>query len=115
MKSIIAGNVKKIITQKGFKQNVVAKRAGYNEKMFSNMLNGRKKITDNDIPPIAIALGVTPNDLFFGDSISQPLVGEAECKKDTLLNHEEGMTFMEDQQSRVLNRPVNDATTKAVG
>lgn len=115
MKSIIAGNVKKIITQKGFKQNVVAKWAGYDEKTFSNMLNGRKKITDNDIPPIAIALGVTPNDLFFGDAIIQPIVSETECKKETSLNYEEGMTFQVDQQSQGLYKPVNDAANKAVG
>lgn len=49
MQSTIAKNVQKMIRQKGVKQYVVAKMAGYSEKSFSNMLNGRKLITDNDI------------------------------------------------------------------
>jgi transcriptional regulator with XRE-family HTH domain len=64
LKSAIAGNVKRIITDKGFKQSSIAKIAGYDPKVFNNMLNGRKLISDYDIPPIAKALGVSPNDLF---------------------------------------------------
>ena len=64
MKSEIAGNVKNIIKKQGYLQKSIAKRAGYNEKTFSNMLNGRKIITDYDVKNIAIALGVEPNDLF---------------------------------------------------
>lgn len=64
MESIIAGNIKRLIREKGLQQRAVAARAGYNEKSFSNMLTGRKLITDCDIPPICAALQVTPNDLF---------------------------------------------------
>ena len=38
--------------------------AGYDPKIFNSMLNGKRNIQDNDIPPIANALGVTPNELF---------------------------------------------------
>lgn len=67
MKSAIADNVKKIIKVKGLKQNALAKRAGYTDKTFSNMLNGRKVITDVDVSNIANALGVEPNELFAMD------------------------------------------------
>lgn len=61
---LVALNTKKIIRDKGIKQYVIAKKAGYNEKTFSAMLNGRKLIKACDIPPIANALEVTPNELF---------------------------------------------------
>lgn len=64
MKSVIAHNTKKIIDQKGYKQSAIARKAGYDPKVFSRMMTGRKLIADYDIPPIADALGVTPNDLF---------------------------------------------------
>lgn len=47
----------------GYKQCAIAERGGYGEKEFSNMLNGRKRIQVYDIPKLAKALGVTPNDL----------------------------------------------------
>mgnify|MGYP000795546220 CR=1 FL=1 len=64
MKSEIAENVKSIIKEKGLLQKAVAKRAGYGQKAFNNMLNNRKVITDRDIIPIAKALDVEPNVLF---------------------------------------------------
>ncbi|MCL2350594.1 MAG: helix-turn-helix domain-containing protein [Defluviitaleaceae bacterium] len=56
-------NVKRIIAERGLKQGAVAKKAGYTEKAFSNMLNGRKIISALDIVKISAVLGVTPNDL----------------------------------------------------
>lgn len=64
LKSIIAKNVKYIIKQKGLKQGAVGKMAGYDCKAFSNMLNGRKIITDTDVLKIANALDVEVNALF---------------------------------------------------
>ena len=71
MKSIVAGNTKRIIKNGCFKQGAIAERAGYDPKQFSNMLNGRKIISDVDVMKIANALGVEPNDLYrvkHGDS-----------------------------------------------
>lgn len=64
MKSVIAENIKSIIREQGYKQSAIAVKAGYDPYKFSNMLNSRKMIADYDIPPIATALGVTPNELF---------------------------------------------------
>lgn len=64
MKSAIAENVRRIIRHKCLYQAAVAERAGYKYKTFSNMLNGRKIITDVDVMRIANALEVEPNELY---------------------------------------------------
>ncbi|GAA0265818.1 hypothetical protein GCM10008922_26180 [Faecalicatena contorta] len=64
MKSAIAENVKRIIKDKCLKQGLVAEKAGYNQKAFSNMLNGRKVITDVDVAKIANVLEIPVNELF---------------------------------------------------
>lgn len=61
---MVAENTKKLIEEKGFKQKHVALLAGYTEKKFSAMLNGRSTIREMDVMRIANALEVTPNDLF---------------------------------------------------
>lgn len=61
---LVACNIKQIINDKGFMQKRVAEKAGYSQKKFSDMLNGRKRICDNDVLNIANALEVTPNELF---------------------------------------------------
>ena len=63
--SDIIHNIRHIMDTKwrGFKQNAIAERGGYDPKDFSNMLNGRKRIQVSDIPRLAEALEVTPNDL----------------------------------------------------
>ena len=58
LKSATAENIKKIIRKKRLLKLAVAERAGYNYKTFSNMLNGRKIITDVDVMKIANALEV---------------------------------------------------------
>ena len=50
--------------QKCLKQGAIAKKADYDGKVFSNMLNGRKIITDLDVIRIANALEVEPNELY---------------------------------------------------
>lgn len=61
---IVGENVKRILSAKGIKQKTIAERAGYTEQTFSNMLNGRKNIYDEDVLRISRALEVLPNDLF---------------------------------------------------
>lgn len=63
-KSVIAENVKAIIKRNCLSQGAIGEKAGYNNKTFSNMLNGRKIITDTDVARIANALEVAPGDLF---------------------------------------------------
>lgn len=68
--SAVALNVKRIIKERGYKQGAIAKKAGYKEKTFSNMLNGRKIISEQDIVQLTNVLEVTPNDLLDAKSFS---------------------------------------------
>lgn len=61
---MIAENTKRIIKDRGLKQNAVAIKAGYNPKTFNALINGKKIMRETDIYKIAIALDVTPNQLF---------------------------------------------------
>lgn len=63
-KSVVSENIKRIIKSECLKQGAIAEKAGYDGKVFSNMLNGRKIITDVDVLRISKALDVTPNELF---------------------------------------------------
>ena len=47
--SIVAENAKRLIYEKGLKQQAVAKKAGYKYNSFNSMLNGRKVITSDDV------------------------------------------------------------------
>ena len=60
----LADNIKSIIRKKGILQSALAKKAGYSKQQLSNMLQGRKLIRADDIPKIASALSLTPNDLY---------------------------------------------------
>lgn len=64
----VSKNIKFIIFKKGLKQCAVAKKAGFTATAFCDMLGGRRLIRVCDIPNIARALDVTPNDLFATDN-----------------------------------------------
>ena len=67
--NVIASTVKKIISDRGLKQYVVAEKCGYTRTRFNDLLNGRKLITEQDIFKLCDGLEVTPNELFgFGKS-----------------------------------------------
>ena len=59
-----AGNIARLIKEKGFKQGYIAALAGYTPQEFSDMLNGRRLIKSCDIPKIAYALGVGTNEIY---------------------------------------------------
>lgn len=60
----IVNNIKRLIKEKEMKQCVIAKRSGYGEKVFSNMMNHRTRIPADAIPKIAKALEVDVGTLF---------------------------------------------------
>lgn len=62
--SIVVENVRRILSERGLKQGIVASSAGYTYQSFNNLMNGRKIITDTDICRLAVALNVSPNELF---------------------------------------------------
>lgn len=60
----ITDAIEEIIKQKGLKKSAVAKKIGLTPQQFSDMLNGRRIIKAWEIPLLAKALGVQPNDFF---------------------------------------------------
>lgn len=62
--SYVAENTRRIINERGLKNNAIAKKAGFSEKQFSAILTHRRVIKDVDVIAIANALEVTPNELF---------------------------------------------------
>ena len=62
--NVVSENIRNIIAEKGLKNKAVAQRAGFSEKQFSALMNGRRTIKDVDVVAIANALDVTPNELF---------------------------------------------------
>lgn len=63
-KSVVAGNVRTIIDELGYKHAVIAERAGYTRQQFSDILTGRKLILADDCIRLRNAIGCTYNDLF---------------------------------------------------
>ncbi len=63
-KSVVAEKVKEIIAERGLKQYVVAEKCGYTTKRFSDLLNGRKTMTEKDILNLCQGLEVKPDELF---------------------------------------------------
>jgi len=57
-------NIIKIIKQKNLELNEVALKTGYSEKYLEDILNNKTRITIDDIPLLASALDITPNDIF---------------------------------------------------
>lgn len=60
----VAERIKGLIKASGMKQNHIANQAGFPVNDFSAMLNGRKIIIASDIPKIARALKIEPNDIY---------------------------------------------------
>ena len=81
-KSIIAENVKRIIDEKCLSKGAIGRKAGYDIKKFSNMLNGRKIITDVDVMNIANALDVEPNELYgFSPKVKKESASDSELSR----------------------------------
>ncbi len=59
-----ADGIVNLIRNKGLKQIYVAEKTGIGKQELSDMLNGRRLIKACDIPKIAVALGVTADDIY---------------------------------------------------
>ena len=69
--NLVATNIERIIAEKGYKKNAVAKRAGISGQKLSDMLNGRAIIRAEIVPNICKALNVDPNDLYEQHNINE--------------------------------------------
>lgn len=64
-------NLRATIDALGMKHKTIAARSNMTVQQLSNILCFRKRITVEELLALCMALGCTPNDLYFGD-------GEAE-------------------------------------
>lgn len=64
MGTTMAERLKAIIDEKGYKQYVIAERAGLTAKELSDLLTGRKTFKADYVKPLCKALWITPNELF---------------------------------------------------
>lgn len=60
----VTRNIIKIMCEDELSEKEIAKRAGYSEHEFDNMLNGNQIITAFDIAKLYTVLGVDANALF---------------------------------------------------
>lgn len=63
-KFTIINNVKNIVRESHLKNYAIAEKCGYSPKKFSDLLCGRKRITETDIMKLYKGLNISPNDLF---------------------------------------------------
>lgn len=64
MEKTIVTRLNELIRSKGYKQYVVAEKAGFTSKELSDLLNGRKTFKAEYVRPLCKALCITPNELF---------------------------------------------------
>jgi transcriptional regulator with XRE-family HTH domain len=64
--------IRSIIDERGIKQRVIAKKCGYTDQMFSDLLNGRKRLTLEGMVAICAALETSPDELLdFTDNVAE--------------------------------------------
>ena len=63
----IRQRIKNCIDEKGLKQYIIARKAGFSQKQFSAMMTGRRKIYADDIEPICAALNVAADEFIKTD------------------------------------------------
>ncbi|NLZ45377.1 MAG: helix-turn-helix transcriptional regulator [Clostridiales bacterium] len=64
MKDLAVINIKRILRTNGTTQKFVAEKAGFTERSFSDLLNGRKVFRSEYVPKICKSLDCQPNDLY---------------------------------------------------
>lgn len=72
MDGSVAKGIETLLQERGLKQRVIAKKSGFTQQQFSDMLRGRKIIRADYLVQIAQAMGVSVQDIFdagvFGES-----------------------------------------------
>ena len=64
MTGSVAVGIERIIRKNGFLQGAIARKSGFTDQQFSDMLKGRKVIRADYMVPIAKAMGVTVQDIY---------------------------------------------------
>lgn len=63
----LINNLRATIDALGMKHKTIAGRCNMTVQQLSNILCFRKRVTVEELLALCVALGVTPNDLYFGD------------------------------------------------
>lgn len=64
MSGSVAAGIDKLIRKYGFVQKRIAEKAGFTDQQFSDMLCGRKVIRADYLPPIALAMRISIQEIF---------------------------------------------------
>lgn len=64
MTGSVAVGIEAILKEKGFMQGAIARKAGFTDQQFCDMLAGRKVIRADYMVPIAMAMGVTVQEIY---------------------------------------------------
>lgn len=54
--------LKGFIKEKGIKHKFIADRLGFNDNAFSQIINGKRRLTADDLIDILLIIGVDPNE-----------------------------------------------------
>lgn len=57
-------NIQRIISEKGYKQNAIARKAGLTDQQLTDIIKGRRIIKVSDVTALAAALGVGIPDIY---------------------------------------------------
>lgn len=60
----VCERLKIYIKSKGLKQCAVAEKAGFTENQFSQILNGKRSVSADELEIICNAMEATPNDIY---------------------------------------------------
>ena len=58
--------IAEIIEERNFKQSAIARAAGYDRRVFNDIIKGRRMVKGDEIPSICNALLIDANTLFAG-------------------------------------------------
>lgn len=66
----VCERLKLYIKDSGLKQCSIAEKAGFTENQFSQILNGKRSVSADELEAICKSIGATPNDIYHVDSNS---------------------------------------------
>lgn len=64
MQFTVNKNIERILRETGQRQSDAADRAGFSRAVFSNIVRCKRKVYANEVVPIALAIGVSIEELF---------------------------------------------------
>lgn len=60
----VCDRLKQYMSENGLKQKVIAEKSGFTENQMSQMLNGKRNISADELEIICNAMNAKPNDIY---------------------------------------------------